>query len=54
MKGVDRGNYSQLNPYMDAPQGIGFGQTIREVNAKNSQPSTPLTHRVLMLFELKI
>ncbi len=25
---VDRGNYIPKNPYMDAPQGIGFGQTI--------------------------
>ena len=25
---VDRGNYSPKNPYMDAPQGIGLGQTI--------------------------
>ena len=28
MKKVDRGNYCPHNPYMDAPQGIGFGQTI--------------------------
>lgn len=25
---VDRGNYIPKNPYMDAPQGIGWGQTI--------------------------
>lgn len=28
MLAVDRGNYSKSNPYMDAPQGIGFGVTI--------------------------
>lgn len=28
MKRVDRGSYCPNNPYMDAPQGIGFGQTI--------------------------
>lgn len=28
MKHVDRKNYSPHNPYMDAPQGIGFGATI--------------------------
>ena len=36
MKGVDRANYSQLNPYMDSPQGIGFGQTIREGVKRNT------------------
>lgn len=25
---VDRGHYSRNNPYMDAPQGIGYGVTI--------------------------
>lgn len=25
---VDRGNYSPVSPYMDAPQGIGYGVTI--------------------------
>ena len=25
---VDRGNYSKAAPYMDAPQGIGYGVTI--------------------------
>ena len=25
---VDRGNYSKFNPYVDAPQGIGYGVTI--------------------------
>ncbi|KAK6640389.1 Protein-L-isoaspartate(D-aspartate) O-methyltransferase [Polyplax serrata] len=25
---VDRGNYSKMSPYMDAPQGIGYGVTI--------------------------
>lgn len=25
---VDRGKYSKNNPYMDSPQGIGFGVTI--------------------------
>lgn len=28
MKEVDRKHYSPHNPYMDAPQGIGFGATI--------------------------
>lgn len=28
MSHVDRGNYSPRNPYMDAPQGIGYGVTI--------------------------
>ncbi|KAI4463030.1 protein-l-isoaspartate o-methyltransferase [Holotrichia oblita] len=28
MAQVDRGNYSPRNPYMDAPQGIGYGVTI--------------------------
>lgn len=28
MELVDRANYIPLNPYMDAPQGIGLGQTI--------------------------
>jgi protein-L-isoaspartate(D-aspartate) O-methyltransferase len=28
MLAVDRGNYSRNNPYMDAPQGIGYGVTI--------------------------
>jgi len=28
MLAVDRGHYSDRNPYMDAPQGIGFGVTI--------------------------
>lgn len=28
MLAVDRGNYSKNNPYMDAPQGIGYGVTI--------------------------
>lgn len=25
---VDRGKYSKNNPYMDSPQGIGYGVTI--------------------------
>lgn len=25
---VDRGKYSKRNPYMDSPQGIGYGVTI--------------------------
>lgn len=25
---VDRGKYSKHNPYMDSPQGIGYGVTI--------------------------
>lgn len=25
---VDRGYYSKMTPYMDAPQGIGYGVTI--------------------------
>lgn len=25
---VDRGKYAKFNPYMDAPQGIGYGVTI--------------------------
>lgn len=28
MLAVDRGNYCTVNPYMDAPQGIGYGVTI--------------------------
>lgn len=28
MTTVDRGNYVTHNPYMDAPQGIGYGVTI--------------------------
>ena len=28
MKRVDRGDFSHVNPYMDAPQGIGYGVTI--------------------------
>lgn len=28
MMSVDRGNYVKINPYMDAPQGIGFNVTI--------------------------
>lgn len=28
MLSVDRGHYSKSNPYMDSPQGIGFGVTI--------------------------
>ncbi|XP_019876007.1 protein-L-isoaspartate(D-aspartate) O-methyltransferase [Aethina tumida] len=28
MLAVDRGNYSKNNPYMDSPQGIGYGVTI--------------------------
>ncbi|BES94916.1 unnamed protein product [Nesidiocoris tenuis] len=28
MKQVDRGNYVKHNPYMDVPQGIGYGVTI--------------------------
>lgn len=28
MESIDRANYIPMNPYMDAPQGIGFGQTI--------------------------
>lgn len=28
MLSVDRGKYSKNNPYMDSPQGIGFGVTI--------------------------
>lgn len=28
MKATDRKFYSPSNPYMDAPQGIGFGVTI--------------------------
>lgn len=28
MKSVDRGLYSRSNPYMDAPQGIGYAVTI--------------------------
>ncbi|XP_034244862.1 protein-L-isoaspartate(D-aspartate) O-methyltransferase [Thrips palmi] len=28
MLAVDRGKYSKSNPYMDAPQGIGYGVTI--------------------------
>nr|CAH7731594.1 unnamed protein product [Callosobruchus chinensis] len=28
MLSVDRGNYSKNSPYMDAPQGIGYGVTI--------------------------
>mmetsp|Transcript_17431 Transcript_17431/g.48309 ORF Transcript_17431/g.48309 Transcript_17431/m.48309 type:complete len:310 (-) Transcript_17431:1763-2692(-) len=28
MYSVDRGDYVPINPYMDAPQGIGLGQTI--------------------------
>ncbi|CAH2005217.1 unnamed protein product [Acanthoscelides obtectus] len=28
MLNVDRGHYSKVNPYMDAPQGIGYGVTI--------------------------
>ena len=25
---VDRGKYAKLNPYIDGPQGIGYGVTI--------------------------
>lgn len=25
---VDRGNYTKMAPYMDSPQGIGYGVTI--------------------------
>lgn len=28
MQQVDRGKYSKMAPYMDAPQGIGYGVTI--------------------------
>ncbi|CAH0561460.1 unnamed protein product [Brassicogethes aeneus] len=28
MSGVDRGHYSRNSPYMDSPQGIGYGVTI--------------------------
>lgn len=28
MKAVDRGNYTSKSPYLDQPQGIGFGVTI--------------------------
>ncbi|CAH1098956.1 unnamed protein product [Psylliodes chrysocephalus] len=28
MLAVDRGHYSKVSPYMDAPQGIGYGVTI--------------------------
>ncbi len=28
MTDVDRGNYCRNNPYMDAPQGIGYAVTI--------------------------
>ncbi|XP_049764178.1 protein-L-isoaspartate(D-aspartate) O-methyltransferase isoform X5 [Schistocerca cancellata] len=28
MEQVDRGKYAKFNPYMDAPQGIGYGVTI--------------------------
>jgi protein-L-isoaspartate(D-aspartate) O-methyltransferase len=28
MKGVDRGDFSHVHAYMDAPQGIGYGVTI--------------------------
>jgi protein-L-isoaspartate(D-aspartate) O-methyltransferase len=28
MKQVDRGDFSHVHPYMDAPQGIGYGVTI--------------------------
>lgn len=28
MMAVDRGNYVKNNPYMDAPQAIGYGVTI--------------------------
>ncbi len=28
MKQVDRGEFSHVHPYMDAPQGIGYGVTI--------------------------
>jgi hypothetical protein len=28
MKKVDRGKYVSHNPYMDVPQGIGYGVTI--------------------------
>lgn len=29
MRNVDRGDYSKNNPYNDAPQGIGYGVTVR-------------------------
>jgi len=28
MKAVDRGNYVSTAPYLDQPQGIGYGVTI--------------------------
>ena len=28
MKKVDRGDFSHVHPYMDAPPGIGYGVTI--------------------------
>jgi len=28
MKGIDRGLFCRNNPYMDAPQGIGYAVTI--------------------------
>lgn len=46
MKAVDRGNYVSTSPYLDQPQGIGYGVTI-------SAPHMVL-HKIKYLFELKV
>lgn len=45
MKAVDRGNYVSTSPYLDQPQGIGYGVTI-------SAPHMVL-HKIKYLYELK-
>jgi len=47
MKAIDRGLFSKNNPYMDAPQGIGYAVTI-------SAPHMVITrteYSVLLCFE---
>lgn len=44
MKSVDRGNYVSTSPYLDQPQGIGYGVTI-------SAPHMVL-NKIKYLFEL--
>ena len=37
MKRVDRGKYVSHNPYMDVPQGIGYGVTISAPHMVNTK-----------------
>jgi hypothetical protein len=51
---VDRQHYSQNNPYMDAPQGIGYGATISAPHMVifNSSNYSFIEINCLMLFSM--